>query len=228
MTMKYGQIAGNRRLNTLIYRCFEYICEEDERKFIKKFREHPPTSDQLMHTVRELILGSYLCSRDFKAIYDYAIDTQTPDWCILDESFSVKGIVELVNFHIDKVTDNKIEKQRQVKGIAWYWRDGNKDNVDRLYECIQYKAQVYRNLTEELRLPYVIAVFGDFQAAVDFEEVQTCLFDEGAGLFKLYPGVSGLLYFEENSGRYSFRYAHNPNRLRVLDLPDGVFAQDAT
>ena len=37
--MKYGQIAGSKRVNATIYRCFEYITEEDARKFVKKFRD---------------------------------------------------------------------------------------------------------------------------------------------------------------------------------------------
>ena len=58
--MKYGQIAGNDHINASIYRCFKHICENDERKFIKKFREQPHDSDQVMHTFKELILGAYL------------------------------------------------------------------------------------------------------------------------------------------------------------------------
>jgi hypothetical protein len=41
MSMKYGQIAGNNSINAMIYRCFEYICEEDERRFVKQFQEQP-------------------------------------------------------------------------------------------------------------------------------------------------------------------------------------------
>ena len=46
--MKYGQIAGNKSLNAVIYRCFEYIDEMDVQAFVKKFREQPDDSDQIM------------------------------------------------------------------------------------------------------------------------------------------------------------------------------------
>jgi hypothetical protein len=80
----------------------------------------------------------------------------------------------------------------------------------------------------DLGVPYIVAVFGEFRAAIDFEEeVCPCLFDEEFGLFRMYPDVSGVLYFEETSGRYLFRYAHNPNALRAFDLPSGVFPFEA-
>lgn len=221
--MKHGRIAGSKYINTFIYHCFEFMCEEDERRFLKKFREQPHNSDQIMHTFRELVLGAHLNSRGFRVRHDCTIDAQTPDWCILDDSSAVIGIVELTNFHIDKATEREIEEKLKGRGIASVWRDQNKDNVDRLYHCIWHKAQVYRVLAKKLRIPYVVAVFGEFQAAVDFEEVHHCLFDEGFGLFEMYPEVSGVLYFEESSGQYLFKYARNPNALQVMDLPSGVF-----
>jgi hypothetical protein len=225
--MKYGQIAGNNNINAMIYRCFEYISEEDERKFVKKFQEQPDDSDQIMHTFRELILGAYLCSRGFKARHDYVINNKTPDWSILDADGAITGIVELTNFHIDKTTENEIEEQMRARGIATYWRDQNKDNVDRLYRVIRYKAAKYSLLVEELQTPYVVSVFGEFEAAVDFEEVCLCLFDKETGLFGMYPELSGVLYFEEGSGQYSFNYAGNPNTLRTIELPIGIFPPEA-
>ena len=134
-------MAGNKHINELIYRCFEYIGEEDKQKFVKEFREQPHDSDQIMHTLRELVLGAYLGSSGFKVRHDCAVDTQTPDWCILDEKSVMTGIVELTNFHIDKATEDEIEAQLKARGVAWVWRDENKDNVDRLYHCIWHKAQ---------------------------------------------------------------------------------------
>ena len=221
--MKHGQIAGNKHINAFIYHCFEYTCEEDERKFVKRFREQPHDSDQVMHTFRELVLGAYLNSSGFRVIHDYAVDAQTPDWCILDDKSAVIGIVELASFHIDKATEREIERQSEARGRASVWRDENKDNADRLYHCIWHKAQAYRALSKKLRVPYVVAVFGEFEAIVDFEEVALCLSDEESGLFEMYPELSGVLYFEESSGRYLFEYARNPNALQVIDLSSGVF-----
>jgi hypothetical protein len=142
----------------------------------------------------------------------------------LDEKSVVRGIVELTNFHIDRTTENEIEEQLRAKELAFVWRDRSKDNIDRLYHCIWHKAQAYKALLEELEVPYVIGVFGEFKAAIDFnEELCPCLHDEESGLFKLYPEVSGVLYFEDKSQRFLFSYVHNPNSLRRIGLPSGAF-----
>ena len=192
MTMKYGKTAGNNSINAMIYRCFEYICEEDERKFVKKFREQLHDPDQIIHTFRELVLGAYLSSTGFRVRHDYVIDDQTPDWSILDgEGESITGIVELTSFHIDAVTEKEIEEQMHAGSMTQYWRDQNKDNVERLYHSMWRKAGVYSSLVEKLKVPYIVAVFGEFKAAIDFAEVCFCLFDEKTGLFAMYPELSG-------------------------------------
>jgi len=220
--MKYGQIAGNREINYAIYRCFEHLCDEDQQRFVKKFQKQPHDSDQIMHTFRELILGAYLSSRGFQVRYEYSVYSEAPDWCILNKKRAVVAIVELTNFRIDVVTENEIINQMQTKGIAVYWRDANKNNVDRLYHCIWDKMQKYKPLTQKLGAPYVIGIFPDFLAGLKFEEVRACLYSHDTGLFQMYRHVSGLLYFEEHSGQYWFRYEQNPNALRKFDLPSGV------
>jgi hypothetical protein len=78
-------------------------------------------------------------------------------------------------------------------------------------------------LVDKLAVPYVIGVCADLRAALDLEEVCTCLLNDGSGVFEMYPEVSGLLYFEESGGRYQFRYTHNTLAFRAMDLPDGRF-----
>ena len=221
--MKYGQIAESKKINYAIYRYFEHLCEEDQQRFVKKFREQPHDSDQIMHTFRELILGAYLSSRGFPVRHEYLVEGKTPDWCILDNRSAMVGIVELVNFHIDAVTESEIAKQIQAKSIiAVYWRDGNKNNVERLYYCIWDKMQKYQALIEKLRVPYIVGIFLDFKVVVDLEELRGCLYRNGTGLFQMYGYVSGVLYFEENAGQYLFRYEQNPDAQRKVELPSGV------
>jgi hypothetical protein len=228
MTVKYGQIAGNTSINTMIYRCFEYICEEDERKFVKKFQEQPRDSDQINHTFNELVLGGYLSSKGFRVKHDYVIDNQTPDWSILDvEGQSITGVVELTNFHIDKASENDIKEQLRARGRASYWRDQNKDNVERLYQSLWRKASVYKSRIEKLQVPYVVGVIGESNVAIDFEEVCLCLLDEKTGLFAIYPELSGVLYFEKNRGQYTFNYASNPDASHKIELPVGIFPSAA-
>jgi len=210
----------------LIYHCFEYLSKEDQQKFLKKFRDQPHDSDQRMHTCRELVLGAYLSYCGFKVKHHYKIDNKTPDWCILDDKSAVIGLVELTNFHIDKATEDEIQRKKQARGIAVYWRDGNKNNIVRLDNRVQEKAKQYKALIAEIEVPYVIAIYPDFRVVIDFkEELCPILFDEETGLFKAYPELSGVLYFTEDAGRYSFRYAQNPNTSRAIYLPDGIFPQ---
>lgn len=222
--MKYGQIVERETSNYRIYRCFDYLCEKDQQRFVKKFREQPYESDQRKHTCRELILGAYLSSRGFEVRHEYSVGSKTPDWCIFDNKSEVICIVELVNFHIDAITENEIAKQRQAKGTAFYWRDRNKNNVERLYYCIRDKMQKYQALIEKLRVPYIIAVSPDYKVVMDIEELRDCLCPNDTGLFQMYRQVSGVLYFEENAGQYSFRYEQNPNALRKVELPSGVLS----
>jgi hypothetical protein len=225
--MKCRQIAGNNRINSMIYHCFEYICEDDRRNFAKKFRKQSHDSDQIMHTFKELVLGSYLASRGFNVRHDYVVGDKTPDWIILDsKGESVACIIELTNFHIDRATEKEIEEHKCPGRAIIYWRDQNTNNLERLFQVICNKATVYRTLIKKLGIPYVIGVFCDVRAAVDFEEMGLCLFDRERGLFSMHPEVSGVLHFEENTGRYSFNYANNPNALRPIELPAGVFPSE--
>ncbi len=221
----YEQIALNNSINDTIYRCFEFISEADQRKFVKKFREQPHNLDQVLHTLRELILGAYLSSNGFKVRNDYPVNGKTPDWSIIDDNFQVICIIELTNFHLDKTTDSQIKKHLDEGNEGewkFFWRDENKDNVRRLYNCIEQKADTYRNLVEKLKRPYVVSLF-DSNAAMHFEEIQQCVSNKKNGLFDSHLYLSGVLYFRENSGKYSFSYACNSGGLKEFDIPSGVF-----
>ena len=222
--MKYGQITGSKKVNYAIYQCLAHLCEEDQQRFVKKFREQPHDSDQRVHTFRELILGAYLSSRGFRVKHEYSVEGKTPDWCILDNSSMVAGIAELVNFHIDAVTESEIAKQIQAKSIAVYWQDENKNNTERLYSCIWDKTQKYRSLIEKLRISYIVGIFLDFRVVLDIEELHACLYPNDTGLFQRYRHVSGVLYFEENAGQYLFKYEQNPKAPQVIAIPNGVFS----
>ena len=170
--MKYGQIAGNNSINLMIYRCFGYIGDEDAPKFVKKFKALLKDEVQVMHTFRELVLGAYLALTGFNVRYEYAVGTQTPDWCVLDESSSPKAVFELTNFHLDKVTEDDIDAKLQTTGVWLHWQEPN-DN--RLYHSIQRKASTYKAMAERISVPYVVAVFGEFTAAVNLDELNQCL-----------------------------------------------------
>jgi len=220
---EYDEIAGNSSINQCIYRCFDYICKEDRKIFLKKFRENPHDSDEIMHILRELILGAYLGYSNLKIRYEFNINGQTPDWSIVINNSKSDCMIELVNFHIDKATEKQIKAYREKSRMFFFWRDQNKDNLDRLHQSILLKIQKYRKLAIELKIPYIISLYIDFMITVDIDEVKECIFEKGINLFKNYPEVSGLLCFRESNGRYIFKYIQNQNALNKVEIPDGIF-----
>jgi hypothetical protein len=218
--MKYGQIAEGGRINDTIYRCFQYINEIEAQKFVKEFKKQPHDKIQVMHTLRELILGAYLSQIGFQMYHNIKIDSKTPDWCALDNSSNPQCIFELVNFHPDAETSEDIVTQIQEKGI---WCNFVKPNTQRLYSAIWNKISIYKSLATKYKIPYVVSVFGEFTAIIDQEELDQCLNERKTGLFALYPEISGLLYFEEASGVYSFMYRANPFAIHAINLSSGRF-----
>jgi hypothetical protein len=218
--IKYGQIAGNKHINETIYRCFEHICAKDVPKFVKKFRRQLNDNTQVMHTFRELVLGAYLASRGYGVKYEYELDGKTPDWCLVDKSLAPTAIVEVINFHLDRATEGTIESQLQLKNLWVGWQG---PNDARLYQRIGDKAIAYKALVEHYCIPYIVALYGEFTAAVHSDELSACLYDPENGLFQLHPKLSGLLYFEEQSGRYQFTYTPNPDSCNPHNVPSGDF-----
>ena len=216
--MKYGQIAESKAINTTIYDCFQFLTEPEVLKFVKRFKEQPHNESQVMHTFRELILGAFLSQNQYNIEYEFAIDSKTPDWCVLDDHSEPRCIIELLNFNIDAETKGEMIRQKQQKGI---WSGFVNSNIDRLYTKISKKVTKYKTLVRKHDLSFVISLFGEFTAFLEEYEINECLFEEGTGLFHLYPEMSGLLYFEEYSGNYFFRYTINPNATITINFNDG-------
>ncbi|MGA2705747.1 MAG: hypothetical protein ABSH35_32275 [Isosphaeraceae bacterium] len=216
--MKYGRIAGNTSINAAIYHCFDFITEADTGAFARKFAEQPHDQDQVMHTFRELILGAFLASNGLSVRSERPVAGKTPDWCILDGE-DLRCIIELVNFHTAKATEDEI-KAHFAAGKAWAgWE---KPHANRLYSSVHNKCVAYKGVAESEGVPYVVGVYGDFLADVDRQEVEVCLCDQETGLFNSYPEVSGVLFFDDNFARYRFNYLPNPQAKRPLALPEGV------
>lgn len=216
--MRYGRIAGNDSINAAIYRCFDVITEADVKAFVKKFAEQPHDQAQVFHTFRELILGAFLASNDLAVRSERLVAGKTPDWSVLDGE-DLRCIIELVNFHNAKAMEDEINAQFAA-GKAWAGRQV--PHVDRLYASVHNKCLVYKDLAESEGVPYAVAVYGDFLANVDRQELEACLYDQETGLFATYPEVSGVLFFNDNFARYRFSYLPNPCARRPFSLPGGV------
>lgn len=220
--MEFGIISENTRINETIYHCLKLINPEDVPQFVKDFRTQPHNQNQVQHTFRELLLGSFLASNNYKIRRDYKINDKTPDWSIFNDSQKVIAIVELVNFHIDKNTEDEINKKKAESKEVWAgWLQSNNN---RLWQRIQEKAEKYEKLAKDHNLHYVVSLFGEFTAFIEHEELNDCLFiDYDGGIFNQYKFLSGLLYFEESAGQYNFKYFRNPYIKTSIELPSGVF-----
>src|SRR5258708_599383 len=105
--MQFGEIAGNRSINAMIYQCFKALDERDKQAFVKKFREQMNDAYQVMHTFRELVAGAFVAGQRFLPAYEPEIDNQTPDWRFIGLDSVPTLILDVVNFHPDKKTDDQ-------------------------------------------------------------------------------------------------------------------------
>jgi hypothetical protein len=178
-----------------------------------------------MHTFRELLLGAFLSSNGQVVENERKICKKTPDWSILDNAANLVGIVEQVSHHVDRKTEDFILAQRKLgKFVIGYFPNGNDPKNHRIYSSVQEKVSKYRGLIAELQVPYVVAIFIDFLAVVEVQEVRECLLSGDEPLFKLYPDLSGVYYFcESNRGTYYFEFIENPYGLRKINLPTGFW-----
>lgn len=213
-----NKISENNSINEMINNCFEIIHQDDVVKFKKNFKNQPNNESQIMHTFRELILGTYLTLKGHSVRYDYKIENKTPDWVMLNNKLEINGIIELVNFHIDKRTENRI-KDTLDKGEMWFeW--GSPNNL-RLYEKIEEKINKYREIVKTRDISHFVALFGNFFSFLDKDEILECLLENyNGGLFSKYPYCNGLLFFED-SNKYIFEFFKNPYAENKFILSSG-------
>lgn len=218
--MKYGQLIVNTSMNYTCYRCFDFVSKEDVMKFVAKFQKQQGDGWQMTHTYRELLLGAHLCSLGYNARHNINLDLKTPDWTIFDKSQQAQTIIELASFHAPKEEENEDWKNLHEKGVSFKWHS---DNTQRLYSKIQEKTTYYKELVQKYKLSFVVAIFDQPIADIQQNEIQDCLFDKEAGIFNLYPELSGTLFFREGMGNnfpshYRFDYFENPRSLRKFRL----------
>lgn len=228
MEEKYGQIAENTKINDSIYDCFSFLNDREQHKFVKKFRKQPHTEIQIMHTFCELLLGAYLMANNLLVENERGIYGKNPDWSILDSSSNIIAIVEMVYHHIDnKTNENIVAQLKSGKKAIGYWPNGNDPDNNRLYSHIHQKTIKYKDLVAKIQVPYVVAIFIDFKAVTDVQELKDCMMKGDQPLFQEYPDLSGVLQFEEaNHGSYNFWFVENPFALRKITIPSGVFRRN--
>jgi hypothetical protein len=206
--MQYDRLLASSNMDATAKRCLSRISAEDATRFVTEF-QNPNNQDwQITHTYRELILGTYLRLAGFDARYSVQLDSQEPDWSILDENSKPRAIAEVASLHAPIDVENLTYDLHRG-----FW--GENDNTDRLYSRLQGKITKYKDLVENRRLAFVVAIFSQNPAFVQLSEFQACLQDENSGLFKAYPMLSGAILFQEGTCRYDiipyrFDFLRNP------------------
>ena len=115
-------------------------------------------------------------------------------------------LIEVVTFHASPTTN----------------ADGTqRDHVLRLYQRLQEKCTKYRDLVLTHAIAYVPCLFLDSDAAVQMDDVKTCLFSADSGLFADHPYVSGVQVLTDAAFKYHFTYFPNPTAMHPYMLPSG-------
>lgn len=205
----------------------KYLSDQDVRVFQKKFQQQSEDKRQLAHTRMELITGVFGAMIGFTPQYEPKMEGQTPDWLFLDPEAKPHFFGDVLNFHINEGIEKKTEEALHTHQE---WGDELPGSEERLYPSLQGKAVKYRELVGRIHLPFVVFVYGWFEAFLHPMEVEYCLSARKCGLFKDYPQLSGVYHFDDGVplGRgwvnpvYRFRYYANPNASQPLVLGDGL------
>lgn len=222
--MNAGAIAQNHHIDAAIVRCFEYLPAAMARKFERKFKDQRSDNDLVMHTFRELLVGAYLANQGEKLEYEMGLGAKTPDWTLVDGNGRPIAILELTNFHAPRAEETAMRESQNRSEIYCDWQP---DPTRRLYQAIQVKVDSYSQLVRDLGVAYVVAVYGDFLAAVEIDELREVLYEaHDGGIFRYSQAIAGVLFFEERSGTYGFQYLSNPAATAPFFIKDGRLLED--
>jgi hypothetical protein len=196
--MNFGRLAGNDFINSRIHEMLGTLHPEDVPRFVRKFRSDP--DEQCFHTYRELILGAHVRTCGWNLRYEQSLGGKTPDWVLFDDGGQVAEILDVVTLHQRRVVDSAIGKAVSHR----WWTGWVSTPPDRLFAKLREKANAYASLADELRLPYVVALFCEFTAPIEPFEVHHVLHEVHGGVFAAVPTVAGTLFFRERLGQYEY------------------------
>jgi hypothetical protein len=234
-----GEITGYRAIDGTANYYIPYLRTADQAKLRKelkrnadRLREHGGEGlkdrHNLLHKLREVILGGFLAKRGYSVEYEREFTLQvdgrealkTPDWTICSADAEVLCIVELANFHGD------VRHEESFRGTPTnavpYPPPTSEAQIRKLYSVLEGKCLAYKELANSLGVPYVVAVELEFVVSGDVEpdDVRNLLHESEFGLFIRFPEVSGLIHFADADG-YRMRYEPNPTALRPIVMPQG-------
>jgi hypothetical protein len=208
--MQFGQLAGNDYINARIYDLLGGLHPSDITAFVRKFRND--SDEQCFHTLRELILGAHLRSQGWNVRYEQKVGRKTPDWVELDRDGHVAEIIDVVTLHQRRITDRDIANRLAAEGI---WTGWVTTPPDRLFSKVQEKANAYAKLIARVRVPYVVALFGEFTVPIEPQEMHHVLYELHGGVFAEVPALAGVIFFRERRGQYEYSYFPNAGALHA-------------
>jgi hypothetical protein len=125
---------------------------------------------------------------------------------LIDDGGQVAEILDVGTLHQRPVVDSAIGKAVSSHRA---WAGWVSTPPDRLFAKLREKAKAYSSLAEELHLPYVVALFGEFTAPIEHYEVHHVLHELHGGVFAAVPGVAGTIFFRERHGQYEYHHFTN-------------------
>jgi len=206
----------------------KYLRNQDARAFVRKFQQQSKDERQFAHTMIELIPGIFGARMGFIPEYEPNMEGQTPDCRFLDPEAKPCFFAEVVNLHMNEDIEKEMRKALKIDDI---WSGNLPNSADRLYPTLENKMGKYRALADKVDLPFVVFIYGWFNAFLDPVEIEYCLSNMEWGIFKKYPQLSGAYHFDNasldggyggNNPDYRFRFYTNPDATRPLPLTDGL------
>lgn len=199
-----------------------YLNDKDVATFRRKFRSQADDSRQRDHTAVELAAGVYCARLGYALLYERTLGGLTPDWQVHDCHGEPAFFADVLTFHMAQQVEREQERQLEEQGIFCGFVPSSED---RLYGILQKKTTSYKVLADDTGQPFVVFVFGCFNAMLTSQEISRCLHGE-QGLFGLYLHLSGVYHFESittlaHGQVYDFKFHANEGATRPLELPSG-------
>jgi hypothetical protein len=188
------------RFNNELNSCLDDLDAGDAQRLRKLFGSDAPA--QAEHRFFEVICGAWLAGQGLRPRYECELARgQTPDWHVTLPARA--AVVEVAN--VDPAREVRSHLSSSQSAITF---DGDRTRV--LAARAHEKATKYLDLTDELDLPFVLAIHASFLSAVTLDDVRQIVADGGECAFKDHRQLSGIIWYQSRlpSGETSDYWSH--------------------